>query len=697
MLVQRLAAGLATAAVAHAATMLVLAGGSLRLNPSLYWSHFLVVLAFQLAAALLLAGWRDNRPWAAAVFVFPVAAALRPLAALHAGVFGELAVIAAAGIAVLAWVRFARGPGAPLAAAALGSAAGSALCRTHIYAPRFGETAPVPLLVVGAAAAVACLCAIRAGRLRSLAQTPGLAASAIASAGALLLSGAALLMVQLSSPWLAPPPSTTEAREADRPPLVLVVLDTVRADHLELYGYHRETMPALAKFARSEGVRVHRSVANSATSLTTHASLFTGLYPPRHGAHHAFIDDPDAILSGYPLRPDAPTLAALLSQAGYWTAGVAANFGPLAPGKGLERGFDFYDATPSTLMRMRERSPWAELATAHERIEFLRGRLDAIYPFSGDAFFQGAPYRRAGEITDRAVEILDAAASRPLFLFLNYFDAHTPYFPPPAYRDRFPGRNSALGLKGIDNAPELEVMRGKRALSANEYAHLTALYDGELAYLDSQLDRLFEHLRRHPRWDEMLVIVTSDHGEAFGEHNRLRHSRSLYEEELHVPLIVKLGRSPAVAGQRSALETAIGSGMFQSVDVFASILAYAGVQPPPDIDGVAWGRGREHALSWLYLFENFVERFGPEFRRELRSVESRNWKLIHSSTGDIEVYDLANDPDEIRAVDDFATDRREAMLQALDAVTVFDAAEADGGTELSPEALERLRGLGYIQ
>jgi arylsulfatase A-like enzyme len=685
LLAQRLAAGVAAGALAHAATVLVLTAAGVPIDQALGASHGLVVSAFQVAAALLLGGWWRDRLWAAAAFAFPCAAGLRRLGMVWLGAKGELGVFVAAGLLAVAWASAGRRRGAPWPAAVCGALAGMALARVHIYAPVAHAIEPRALAVVGALVALLLGVALVASRVPALARIPSMRASAAAAAGAWAAAVATAAVSQAVHGRPAVPPALAVG---DAPPAVVIVLDTVRADHLDLYGYHRETMPALRRFAETSAVVVDRSISNGATSLTSHASLFTGLYPPRHGAHAASLGDTTA--PGYAMRPDVPTLGEILGDAGYWSVAEIANFGALDEQWGLARGFDVYDASPSKLYRMRSWSPWADLASSHPDYELGRIRLEALPPFSTSEFFTGSPYRRAAVITDRAIEVVEAAGTRPFFLFVNYFDAHEPLFPPAAWRDRFPGRDSSLGRMYIHDRKS--VIRDKQPLGDDQYAHLTSLYDGELSYLDSQLARLLDALRRHPRWDETLVVITADHGEAFGEHSHLGHSLSLYGEQTWVPLVVKL---PDVedAGAEPRLDG--GGGMFQTVDVFASVLSHAGVAPPAGIDGVAWGRGRESSYSWLWVFYNHVRRFGAEFDRELRAVESRRWKLIQSTQGPVEVYDLRDDPSERRPSDAIPGERRAALSRSL---VTHGATEQPGENKtLSPQMLQNLRDLGYVE
>jgi arylsulfatase A-like enzyme len=217
--------------------------------------------------------------------------------------------------------------------------------------------------------------------------------------------------------------------------------------------------------------------------------------------------------------------------------------------------------------------------------------------------------------------------------------------------------------------------------------HLIALYDGELNFLDSELSRLFERLERHPRFDDMLVIVTSDHGESFGEHDHYGHGVSLYRELLEVPLFVKLGR-----GRPSDPP----AGVVQSVDLFSLVLEHAGLEIPGEIDAVRWGEVRKESLSWIYVFTAAVRSFDPTFERELRSIESSGYKLIESSNGSTEIFAVEADPDELADLSVSEPERVEAMRHLIGPRTGFEDHGKQDREPVDEATLERLRALGYL-
>jgi arylsulfatase A-like enzyme len=657
------------------------------LQGSFLWGHALVVLVAQVLIALLLS-WADTRLWAAAVFLVPVAGSLAvaslsrqfsPLA------WKGLVFASAVGAAGIWWAKGSRRV-SPVAAAAAGALLGAEVCRLRVDAWRGFATPPGDLLRGAAVALIAVALMVLARRLPRAWRWPTATTSLAASVVFL-----ALAQVMGLGGWRAPaikPPASMPASPTT-PPVVLIVLDTVRADHLKAYGYARDTMPRLERFAREEGVLVRRATSNYPASLETHASIFTGLFPGNHGAHRFLRrhwSQPWSRLGLYPLPTGLSTLAERLRERGYWTVGLSGNCGPLVPAFGLDRGFTWYDARPNDL---RRRSPWGVLTTtATDAGVFARSSI-----LARSEFFSPLTYRRAGAVTKEALAAIDAAAERPFFLFLNYFDAHEPYYPLFANRDRFPGRRWDLDPLGLSVATKREVQEGARDLTTEESAHLNALYDAQLASIDAELARVLERLKRHPRWSEMTVIITADHGEALGEHRLLGHVVSVYDEMLHVPLVVK---EPSTALTAGVDPHSLQDRHVQSVDLFPMLLRAGGVEPPQGIDGVAWGRTGGPAFAWAFADRMSARQKPTRFDQHLRSVEKDGWKLIQAEKHEFELYDLAQDPNELHN----QASARPELVSALQALwtTPLEPAEKDRTlSEASPEILERLRSLGYVQ
>lgn len=301
------------------------------------------------------------------------------------------------------------------------------------------------------------------------------------------------------------------AREG-APNVLLIVLDTVRAASLSAHGYSRDTTPRLAALAQ-RGTLFERCIAPAPWTLASHASAFTGRHP-----HELGVDFDTA------LDDTQPTIAELLGAQGYETGGFVANRWYCARGSGLARGFAVYEDFAVGL------DQWIE------RPAFLDPWLSAWRMRRGD------PNRVAGraeapDVSGAFLAWLDGLGDRPFFAFLNYCDAHDPYLPPAPFDTMFGVRRPKHA--SLDN-------RVRGAYTAERVAEYQAQYDGGIAYLDQEIAALLDDLRRRGRLENTVVIVTSDHGEEFAEHEVLEHAASLYMPSLHVPLIVvHPGRVPA--------------------------------------------------------------------------------------------------------------------------------------------------------
>jgi len=318
---------------------------------------------------------------------------------------------------------------------------------------------------------------------------------------------------------------------ADSPNVLFIVLDTVRADHLSLYGYGRTTTPKLEQLAKL-GIRFENVRATAPWTLPSHASMFTGRWPHELGVEWMT-----------PLREEYLTLAEYLGSHGYATAGFAANTLFCSYDTGINRGFAHYEDY--------ELGPLAAVQTAFVVELVFRGVVPLAVKH-GRSFDAGLlrPLQEAllgwvltrDRISARAInrKFVDWLARRreprrPFFAFLNYIDAHAPYVAPTVAGHRF-----GLRPRSFSDADILDGWRTLFKLELPLYYRTLALdaYDNCLAYLDEQLGELFEELQRRGELDRTLVIVTSDHGEGLGEHDLFDHGESLYRTEIGVPLLI---------------------------------------------------------------------------------------------------------------------------------------------------------------
>jgi arylsulfatase A-like enzyme len=440
-----------------------------------------------------------------------------------------------------------------------------------------------------------------------------------------------------------PPPEATAP--ANAPNLLIVVIDTLRADHMATYGYERVTTPGLDAFAREHATVYTQARSTSPFTLSSHASLFTGLQSVEHGSTH-----PSPI--GRRIRADVPTLAERLREQGYQTAFIAANWLYLRPRYGLDRGFERFDSRPGG------RSSVAEgfyLALA---------QLIGTNPEVGRT-----GHRSAERITDRALRWLDGRRPDPFFLALNYLDVHSPYIP----------------IRPFDRAFS---DRQPRDLLTPEEDLIPLLYDREILYTDTHVTRLLDGLKASGLFENTVVIVTSDHGEAFGERGFREHCWTLYENVLHVPLLVKpVGpRSVAVNAQRTS-----GAAVHDIALRELGLLEPGQSTSSVDANLIGEWYGAELA-EWKPPWVDDVEQ---SLLTDVVAWFEGSRKVIVRSDGTVEAFDLDADPDERNplALDAAARAAAVARAEAWWREHPPDPLESE---EVDDETLEALRHLGYL-
>ncbi len=474
-----------------------------------------------------------------------------------------------------------------------------------------------------------------------------------------------------------PAPGAEEAPgppSRERPDVILITLDTTRADHLSAYGYFRDTSPVLEAFAK-EAIRFDQAWSTSSWTVPSHASLFTGLFPYSHGARYKTAKEqagePDLTSALHhtwirPLDPAHRTLAEALHAAGYGTAAFVG--GPyLRALFGMAQGFDWYDDRMVL-------SAGPSLAAYYWLNRF-------VVELEPDIFRFGHAYRRGDDLDEAVFSWLDRQKEGRFFLFVNYFDAHQPYWPVAAVRKRYPGWEPSIDRSRL---PQLfrEVMRGEHEATLKELEWLHSQYDAELRFQDQQLGRLFERLKAEGRYDEALIVVTADHGESLGEHGRLSHGFSLDAPETHVPLFVKFPRSDGMAA-------GVREDPVSLVDVLPTVIERlklpAGLFPRP-LQGISLlEQSKPHVvLGELYRDQWRVERFGPRFSRQIRSWVEGGRHLLEITdldpddgrpTGkkELQLYDSRGDPFETNQIpgDPDYTSLRDALHRWLERAPAY--------------------------
>lgn len=363
----------------------------------------------------------------------------------------------------------------------------------------------------------------------------------------------------------------------ERPNIVLIVIDTFRADHLGCYGYERETSPAMDSIAET-GIVFLNVQGQASWTLPSVTSIFTGLNVREHGAGRRG----NAVMA---MNYEIPTIPLFLKGQGYTTKGIF-NIFLLSEQFGFNKGFDSFSC------------------------EWL-----------GDG--------RAGLSVDEALEWLTGLdGSQPFFLSLHIFDPHDPYDPPAPFDTYF----TPEGSRGITWWPARQ--DGSLDDSNENLEHLTGLYDGEIAWTDSQIERVFSHLRSNGLAENTLVIITADHGEEFLDHGSVGHGYTMHREILHVPIIISGPGIPS--GVRDTLLRA-------QIDILPTILEYLHAEVP------------EHLAGHSLLSQDVPSRAVPASNLNTTtvdltaavSVDTRKviWNAI---TDESEMYQTDSDPMELQ-------------------------------------------------
>jgi len=527
-------------------------------------------------------------------------------------------------------------------------------------------TIVVAVAVIGLALIVLAI-AEALGKIRL--ATPALAIfGVVASIGGI----AAAIAIPLPGRGMIPAANAAQSPAPSGPNLVMIVLDTLRADHIGTYGYSRPVTPWLDDFAKDATV-YERAVSPSSYTLPSHATLFTGLYPETHGAVENDRDDGTSLeklglLADFanvsPLPEAALTLAEMMRERGYETGAICANSAYLSRVFNLDQGFETYvDATGS-------REAWrpAGLLIA---AKFPMPQKWRLYRMMGS---NERYYLFAHEINALTYQWMRGRTERPFFLFLNYMEAHAPHMAMPGYRDFFP---SSYVLQTADWGA---VNRGEQDFPPEQKAALVDAYDAQVRSLDDRLSELFERLKSAGALENTLVVICSDHGEGFNEHGTLGHAVSVFEPEVWVPLVVK--RPGQTAGSRV-------SKLVGMADVAPTVLAALGLPVPDAIEGVDLTADTRKIPIVSYL--------GPYERRYTEhAVYSDPWKLLVRSDAAPRLFNIREDGGETQDHAGDEPDRVTELLSLLETYSARPGNRLQGDVMvMDDETRERLKSVGY--
>jgi arylsulfatase A-like enzyme/Tfp pilus assembly protein PilF len=431
------------------------------------------------------------------------------------------------------------------------------------------------------------------------------------------LSFLLVLLIALSTVAVQRPKAPPRRIPRQYPNVIVITLDTTRADRMGFLGSKRGLTPNLDAMAQ-QGVVFTRAYSHVPLTTASHTTIFTGTYPQFN-----HVND-----FGVPLSPKLPYLPDLLHQHGYQTGAFVASLilDPLdGTAPGFDRGFDVYDAG----FHLRRHG-----ADRYQTVE-----------------------RRAEVVVTHALAWLSQVPNKPVFLWIHLYDAHDPYDPPSPYKERFGAQP----------------------------------YDGEIAYADACVGKLLDALHKHGLYDETLIAVMADHGESLGAHGESTHGVFLYDETIHVPLLIKLPLNRA-AGRR--VESRAGL-----VDVAPTLLSAAGLTPPAEMQGQSLLETIQAADASdsqedrpTYAETDYPHRaFGWSALRALRTG-----KYLYIQAPERELYDQTSDPGETRNL----AETSKAVAGTL-ASQLVDFRNKTGQTLVSlakpdPEQMQKLQALGYV-
>ncbi len=490
-----------------------------------------------------------------------------------------------------------------------------------------------------------------------------------------------------------------------RPNILFVVIDTQRVDRLGCYGYDRPTTPRLDAFAEDTAV-FENCLSAAVWTLPSHASMFTGLFPSEHGA----------VYGSTVLDPQFKTMAEMLSRLGYDTVAFSNNIW-VSPGCGLDKGFHEF-VLPMGLYEARGTSVFFLL----DEVLYPK-RLVGKWLGTATAQDQGAKY------TNQLIErwLAGHAREEPFFLFVNYMEPHSPF------RPHLPHRKIFVESEGIDASyrhewiferlVEFSLLK-RDVIASSDWDLVNDIYDAEVRLMDDFVGELLEIVARHVPIDDMLIIITSDHGENLGNHHLIHHSWSVYDTLAHVPLIVRYPKRLG-PGRRKEL--------VQTIDILPTVMDAAlgkpvptpsrfgrSLLPEPGASSVTSTRSTDSAptstpervavvelvgvasplLDWAVKLDPQFDR-GP-FDGIYRAIRKGPWKYIVNPDGREELYNVPQDPGELT---DLAQDRRDVTQRMARALRAWlkrtkpypGLGEGRSMSGLDDEARRRLRHLGYVQ
>lgn len=482
----------------------------------------------------------------------------------------------------------------------------------------------------------------------------------------------------------AGPPSAS-----DQANIILVTIDALRADHLGVYGYPQARTPNIDAFA-AQGVVFEQATSQAPWTFPSFASLFTSMYPSELnisvGNKH--------IAEMYKERVDDArvTLAEALQASGYDTQAIVTN--PwLKPEFGFAQGFEGYLSVDEPRVYHLDLLHNLTVVQIARKVPPLYGKLSLAY-----TWITGNPGElqvwdvRADRVTQEAISWLRSDHPTPFFLWVHYIDPHYPFDPPQDYRPS-PDGVTLERLDYLSSYNEEEIYTGRARLRPEDKAAMVALYDGEIAYTDHYVGQLLDDIDALGLRDDSIVILSADHGDEFWDHGGYEHGHSLYDELIHVPLII---RGPGMLSEPRRVAAGV-----QHLDLMPTLLDLIGRKPPAEAQGRSLlpllSAGSSTADPGPYRFAE-----GLFLGEEQKAIRGNGYALIYRPfSNTFELYDLVQDPGEQNnlaasnpaMVESLYSDLKDWLLAARERGMALPRANTQDKVDAG--AVERLRSGGY--
>ena len=466
----------------------------------------------------------------------------------------------------------------------------------------------------------------------------------------------AVLMLPLTSyyfskypydPFFSPRAAGQEARNAAGPNIVLITVDTLRADYVGCYGNSKVATPNIDELAKG-GVTFVNAIAQASLTTPSHASIVTGTYVRTHlaGENCEFLDD------------SVTTLAEALKSHGYATAAFVSAYPLRSDCSGIGRGFELFNDQFSRLESCRR----LFLSRLSDKVRL--SRIDR-------------PEQKAGDVNRKALFWLRRNFREKFFLWIHYYDPHTPYAPPKRFKEMY-----TTHYKGQADGYPYGLPFWKKA-RPEDIEHMISLYQGEISYTDDQIGVFHSELERLGLAKNTLIVFTSDHGEGLSEHSKYFVHQTLYDHDIKVPLILR-GENILPAGKRVTAQV-------QSIDIMPTVLDVLDIPVPKGVEGSS-------LLDLVFREDSGPPEDAYSERGESVSIRTPGWKMIVSKGGTNELYDLEKDGAETQSLSSAQSPgASELLLKLGEYEKKASRKESKKKKAMTKEAKEKLRSLGYTK